>query len=137
MTCEMGTFEHVFHAANALLCIHDLLADEGRILHFSPMQNWVGQRFVQFCPAYFSEYYDWNPYRVDHVLMNRLDVWEFVQGMGTNHPHDADFFLADHCGVFDAAVWVSEGDSRSLRWSARGLSNHSSRDRTIAMSAPS
>jgi SAM-dependent methyltransferase len=118
--CDIGTVEHVFHTPNALLCIHDLLADKGRIIHFSPMQNWVGHGFMQFCPAYFSEYYDWNLYRVDHVLMNRLDVWEFVQGIGTNHPYDADFFLANHFGVFDAAVWSVWVSAAKTRSSTRG-----------------
>ncbi len=115
-----GTIEHVFHGPNALLCIHDLLREAGRVVHFSPMQNWVGHGFVQFCPAYFAEYYAWNLYRVDRVRMNRLDIWDVVHGMGTNHPYDEEFLMANHFGALDGAVWCVWVSATKTSSSTRG-----------------
>ena len=101
-----GTLEHVFHLPNALLCIHDLLAMGGRIIHSSPMNNWVDHGFVQFCPTFFADYYGWNFYEPGMLKLNRLETWEFNQGAGGVFDYDPDFLNTFHFGMFGSAVWA-------------------------------
>jgi len=100
-----GTLEHVFNVPNALLCIHDLLAPGGRIIHSSPMHNWVDHGFIQLCPAFFVEYYGWNLYHVHTLKLHRADLWDFTRGFGTVHEYDPAHLMAHHYGAFDSGIW--------------------------------
>ena len=100
-----GTLEHVFHLPNALLCIHDLLAMGGRIIHSSPMNNWVDHGFIQFCPTYFSDYYGWNFFEPGMLKLNKLETWEFSQGIGEVFDYDPEFLKSFHFGMFGSSIW--------------------------------
>jgi hypothetical protein len=60
-----GTLEHVFHLPNALNNIHNMLNEDGRIIHFSPVNNYVDHGFVQFSPCFFCDYYTKNQYTIN------------------------------------------------------------------------
>jgi len=101
-----GTLEHVFHMPNALQSIHDLLAVDGRILHSSPMNNWVDHGFVQLCPTFFADYYDANLYKLGMHKLNKLEMWEFSQGLGQVFDYDPAFLHDHHFGAFGSAIWA-------------------------------
>jgi hypothetical protein len=115
-----GTLEHVFHTPNALLCIHDLLAMGGQIIHSSPMNNLVDHGFYQFCPTFFTDYYGWNFFDIGVIKLNRLEAWEFSTGIGGIFDYDPEFLKTFHFGVFGSAVWTVFASFTKTPASTRG-----------------
>ncbi|MBS0623550.1 MAG: class I SAM-dependent methyltransferase [Verrucomicrobia bacterium] len=59
-----GTAEHVFHFPQFLENVHNLLAEDGIVMHVSPSHNHVDHGFYMFSPQVFSEYYTANHYKI-------------------------------------------------------------------------
>ncbi|MBI2839850.1 MAG: hypothetical protein HYX75_16170 [Acidobacteria bacterium] len=55
-----GTIEHIFDIKQALMNINRMLRSGGRIIHMSPMSNYVEHGFYQFSPTVFFDYYGVN-----------------------------------------------------------------------------
>jgi hypothetical protein len=64
-----GTCEHVFHFPQALANIHAMLKVGGRVIHGSPVSNYVDHGFYSFSPTLFYDYYTVNNYRVELCLL--------------------------------------------------------------------
>ena len=57
VVADFGTLEHIFNAPVALDNLVRLCAPQGRILHISPCNNFVGHGFYQFSPELFFQLY--------------------------------------------------------------------------------
>ncbi len=57
---DSGTSEHVFDVKQCLANIVSMLKVGGRILHFSPANNYMNHGFFQFSPTLFLDYYHAN-----------------------------------------------------------------------------
>jgi SAM-dependent methyltransferase len=55
-----GTIEHIFDIRQAFMNIGRLLCPGGRIVHFTPANNYVNHGFYQCSPTLFSDYYSTN-----------------------------------------------------------------------------
>jgi SAM-dependent methyltransferase len=64
-----GTLEHVFDVPRALANIHSLLKVGGRVMHASPVSNYVDHGLYCFSPTLFWDYYAANGYEVNQCLM--------------------------------------------------------------------
>jgi hypothetical protein len=60
-----GTCEHVFHLPQALANVHVMLKVGGRVIHGSPVSNYVDHGFYSFSPTLFYDYYTANHYQVE------------------------------------------------------------------------
>lgn len=58
-----GTGEHVFDTKTYLANLHELTAANGKIMHYTPANNYVDHGFYQFSPSLFNDYYTANGYR--------------------------------------------------------------------------
>jgi SAM-dependent methyltransferase len=59
-----GTLEHIFNLPQVLKNIHNLLKEDGIIIHASPSHNHVDHGFYMFSPTLFSDYYSANSYKI-------------------------------------------------------------------------
>lgn len=59
-----GTLEHVFNVPQVFNNIHNLLKENGIIIHASPSHNHVDHGFYMFSPTLFSDYYSENSYKI-------------------------------------------------------------------------
>lgn len=57
-----GSLEHIFHIPCALSNVTKLLKNGGRIVHESPLHNYIDHGFYQFCPGFFHDYYEANKF---------------------------------------------------------------------------
>jgi SAM-dependent methyltransferase len=64
-----GTLEHVFHVPNALKNIFLLLKAGGRVIHFSPTNNYVDHGFYSFSPTFFVDFYTENEFIIDRCVL--------------------------------------------------------------------
>jgi SAM-dependent methyltransferase len=66
---DSGTLEHVFHVPNALKNIFLLLKAGGRVIHFSPTNNYVDHGFYSFSPTFFVDFYTENNFIIDRCVL--------------------------------------------------------------------
>ena len=59
---DAGTLEHVFDVRSGFQNVASLAAPGGRILHVSPMNNYVNHGFIQLSPTIFFDYYERNAF---------------------------------------------------------------------------
>lgn len=52
-----GTMEHVFDVRQGMMNTADMLRPGGRVVHFSPVNNYVNHGFVQLSPTFYHDYY--------------------------------------------------------------------------------
>jgi hypothetical protein len=64
-----GTLEHIFNVPQALATIHALLKVGGRVIHASPVSNYVDHGFYTFSPTLFWDYYAANGYEINGCLV--------------------------------------------------------------------
>ena len=64
-----GTLEHVFHLPQSLDNIHQMLKVGGRVVHASPVSNYVDHGFYSFSPTLFCDYYTANHYRIEDAYI--------------------------------------------------------------------
>lgn len=57
---DSGSLEHVFNVSEALMNMNRLTAQGGRIIHFTPANNYLEHGFYQFSPTLFTDYYGVN-----------------------------------------------------------------------------
>lgn len=57
---DSGTIEHVFDVRRALMNTAEMLAPGGRVIHLSPVNNYVNHGFWQLSPTMFFDYYEAN-----------------------------------------------------------------------------
>jgi len=100
-----GTFEHVFHIPNALANLHDLVAVGGRIMHALPVSNYVDHGFYMFSPTLFCDYYLYNGYQLNGVLLHRIDRWGPNNSPGQFIEYIPAYFRNHQPGGIDGAVW--------------------------------
>jgi hypothetical protein len=55
-----GTMEHVFDVRQGMVNTADMLRPGGRVVHFSPVNNYVNHGFVQLSPTFYHDYYTAN-----------------------------------------------------------------------------
>jgi hypothetical protein len=55
-----GTFEHVFCVSNAFTNVAELVRPGGRVLHLSPVNNYVNHGYWQLSPRSFFDFYEVN-----------------------------------------------------------------------------
>jgi hypothetical protein len=55
-----GTMEHVFDIRQGMMNTADMLRPGGRVVHFSPVNNYVNHGFVQLSPTFYHDYYTAN-----------------------------------------------------------------------------
>lgn len=60
-----GTIEHIFDIRMALENITHLLAEDGVVIHSSPMHNYVDHGFYSFSPTLFMDYYLVNKWEIE------------------------------------------------------------------------
>jgi hypothetical protein len=73
-----GTMEHVFDIRQGMMNTADLLCPGGRVVHFSPVNNYVNHGFVQISPTLFHDYYVENGFddvRGIMVVHPRSDIY--------------------------------------------------------------
>lgn len=86
-----GTLEHIFNIPMVLKNIHSMLKPGGKIIHFSPVHNFVDHGFYDFSPCLFVDYYLANDYDIctatlvgDRSPIDHADepvLLEYVPGM--------------------------------------------------------
>ena len=59
-----GTLEHVFHVPNFLKNVFDLLAVNGRVIHYSPV-DMFNHGFYNFSPCLFEDFYRANGFEIN------------------------------------------------------------------------
>jgi len=59
-----GTFEHVFHIPQAFSNVHAMLKTGGKVIHATPVFNYVDHGFYSFSPGLFFDYYMANKYEI-------------------------------------------------------------------------
>jgi len=80
-----GTIEHVFDIKQDLINIATMLRPGGRIIHMTPMNNYVNHGFYQFSPTLFFDYYgvnafaDLRGYLVDSYWRHAREPWELFE----------------------------------------------------------
>ncbi len=62
-----GTSEHCFATSEALCNAMRLVKAGGRVIHHSPLNNWVDHGFYQFSPTIFFDFYEANGF--DQIAM--------------------------------------------------------------------
>lgn len=78
---NFGTLEHVFNLPMALKNIFDATKIGGRILHWSPTNNWVDHGFYQISPTFYYDYYRYNNFSIKMIQVHELrkelpiDLW--------------------------------------------------------------
>lgn len=60
---DSGSLEHVFNVSEALINMNRLTAPDGRIIHFTPANNYLEHGFYQFSPTLFTDYYGVNNFK--------------------------------------------------------------------------
>jgi len=88
-----GTLEHVFDVPQTLQSIASMLAEDGRVVHISPVNSWVNHGFYQFSPTFFWDFYGANGFNDLRCLLveqasclgfgERSRCYEYV---GKSHP---------------------------------------------------
>ena len=76
-----GTMEHVFDIRQGMKNTADLLRPGGRVVHITPVNNYVNHGFVQVSPTLYHDYY----------IANGFDD---VRGIMIVHPRDAVFLTS-------------------------------------------
>jgi hypothetical protein len=71
---DIGTSEHVFHVPQVLANLHQMVAPNGRIIHWVPASNQVDHGLYSFSPTLFYDYYRANHYEIEGAyLVEGLD----------------------------------------------------------------
>ena len=103
-----GTLEHVFDVRQALRNTGDLLAVDGRVIHFSPLNNYVNHGFWQFSPTLFFDFYQANNYASTEAVIaahHRDDPynfpWTFVA-----YNHDEDYGMSSFFNSVDTQLFL-------------------------------
>lgn len=84
---DSGTLEHIFDVKMAMSNLVRMLRPGGRVLHFSPANNFCNHGFYQFSPTFFADYYVANQFHDVRVYVaeesvrspdsQRLELFEF------------------------------------------------------------
>lgn len=84
---DSGTLEHVFDVKTAMTNLARMLRPGGRVIHFSPANNFCNHGFYQFSPTFFADFYLGNQFRDVRVYiaeesvrtpgLQRLELFEF------------------------------------------------------------
>jgi hypothetical protein len=65
-----GTLEHVFDIRQGIMNTANMLRPGGRVVHYSPVNNYVNHGFVQLSPTFYHDYYTANGFEdVRGVMM--------------------------------------------------------------------
>ena len=59
---DAGAMVHVFDLRQGMVNTADLLRTGGRVVHFSPVNNYLNAGFVQFSPTFCHDYYSANAF---------------------------------------------------------------------------
>lgn len=100
-----GTLEHVFHLPNALANLHEMVSVGGRIIHALPLANYVDHGFYMFSPTFFCDYYAYNGYVLNQVLLHRIERWDLDNEVGRFIEYNPTYFRNHQPGGIDGAVW--------------------------------
>lgn len=145
-----GTTEHVFNTRQCLMNIARLVRPGGRVIHFSPMNNYANHGFYQLSPTLFYDYYatneftglrgyvieqsvslrgrthwslyEWNSARGDHHMTSRKQLlFIFIAEKETCSTADKIPVQSWYDRQFSAANTVEPGTTVQLRDVWRGL----------------
>jgi hypothetical protein len=68
-----GSLEHIFNTPCALMNITKMLKVGGRVIHETPLHNFIDHGFYQFCPGFFYDYYEANHFKNIKVCISGLE----------------------------------------------------------------
>lgn len=69
LVVDAGTLENVFDLRRGMMNTADMLRPGGRVVHHSPVDNYLNAGFVQLSPTFFEDYYVANDFTDVHGLM--------------------------------------------------------------------
>ena len=82
---DSGSLEHVFNVGEALMNMNRLTKPDGRIIHFTPANNYLEHGFYQFSPTLFTDYYGVNNFKkisctlIEQPLLDGSKNWNTWQ----------------------------------------------------------
>jgi hypothetical protein len=71
---DVGTAEHCFNIAQALINMACLVKVGGYVIHENPF-NWGNHGFYNLCPTLFHDFYTDNGYEIEECKLIRHDKW--------------------------------------------------------------
>jgi len=103
---DVGTAEHCFNIAQAIMNMASLVKSGGFILHENPF-NWGNHGFYNLNPTWYADFYNANGFKILECLLMTRD------GRGCAVSHTKRFtFVAEECNVFVSAQRV-DAEQRS------------------------
>jgi hypothetical protein len=118
-----GTIEHIFDLRAGFTNIVDLLAPEGRVIHISPVNNYVNHGFWQLCPTSFFDFYEANGFTDLQALMIVQPRLNVLTQQWATFVYDRERF------GYQNSLWSSRDDQLVCMFSAQ--KTHASTSRVI------